>query len=208
MPITGYDYDYTGTGNETTVNIPGRITNNVFTGTQTFLGNVQSTSTSSGTVIITGGLGVTEGVIADAVWGTVWNDLADCIKVPEDTDLDSGYAYCFDGEKYYKSTKYMDEGFIGIHSDTTGFAMGKSFSEKQLQIGVAGFILVYVDQEYPVGTPLTITENGYLTQIKEEDILKNPQKVVATFWKSESKEIWGPEGKEVQVNGRMWVKVK
>lgn len=208
MAITGYDYDYTGTGKTITVNLPGRTVNNIFTGTQTFLGNEVSSSTSTGTVVISGGLGVTQGIIADSVWGAVWNDLADCIKVPEDTLLDPGYAYCFNGEKYYKSTKYMDDGFIGIHSDTSGFALGKSFSEKQLQIGVAGFILTYVDQEYPVGTPLTITENGYLTKIKEKDILESPHKVIAVFWKSELQKTWGPKGKEIEVNGRMWVKIK
>lgn len=208
MAITGYDYDYAGTGTIITVNIPGLAANNTFTGSQTFLGNENATNTTSGVVRITGGLGVSGGVMANEVWGAVWNDLADCLSVPEDTDLEPGYAYCFDGEHYYKSSKYMDDGFIGIHSDTAGFSMGYSQSRKQLKAGVAGFILTYIDQEYPIGTPLTIGENGKLTKIKNEDILGNPHKIIGTFWKKEPAEKWGPEGKEVLVNGRMWVKVK
>ena len=208
----GYEYDFTGTGGITTVKVPvvsgDKTGENKFTGAQTFYGAIPSSNSTSGALVILGGLGVTQGVMADQVWGTVWNDLADCISVPKETDLEPGYAYCFDGEKYYKSTKYMDDGFIGIHSDTTGFAMGKNFSEKQLQVGVAGFILTYIDQEYPIGTPLTITENGYLTKMKETDILENPQKIVAVFWKPEPNKVWGPKGKEVKVNGRMWAKVK
>ena len=208
MAITGYDYNYTSGGAVTTVNIPGTTANNTFTGGQSFLGNIQSTSTTTGTLKIAGGLGVTEGIIANEVWGAVWNDLADCIAVPEDTELEPGYAYCFDGQKYYKSTKYMDDGFIGIHSDTAGFSMGYKQTRKQLKAGIAGFILAYIDQEYPVGTPLTLTEGGKLTKIKEKDIPGNPHKIIGTFWKKEPAEKWGPKGQEVKVNGRYWIKVK
>ena len=55
---------------------------------------------------------------------------------------------------------------------------------------------------------MTCKENGILTKLKEEDISKNPHKIVGTFWKTEPNEFWGAEGKEVEVNGRMWVKVK
>ena len=47
-----------------------------------------------------------------------------------------------------------------------------------------------------------------LKENKEEDISKNPHKIVGTFWKTEPCEKWGAEGKEVEVNGRMWVRVK
>lgn len=213
MAITGYDYNYTGDGKQTTVNIPGRTANNTgtgaFTGSQSFFGSTAAKSDlTAGTLVISGGLGVQNGVMANSVWGAVWNDLADCIIVPDDTELEPGYAYCFNGQKYYKSTKYMDDGFIGIHSDTAGFSMGKQSGKKQLQVGVAGFILVYVDKEYPVGTPLTLGDNGKLTKLKDEDILMNPHKIIATFWKKEPNRKWGPVGEEVEVNGRMWVKVR
>lgn len=208
MAITGYDYNYTGNGEITTVNIPGLTSNNTFTGTQSFSGSVNSTSTSTGTVIINGGLGVTDGVIAGAVWGAIWNDLADCLVVPDDTKLEPGYAYCFDGEKYYKSDRYLADGFIGIHSDTAGFKMGYQENKNQFNVGVGGFILIYIDKEYETGTPLTITEGGMLTAIKEEDIVNNPHKIVGTFWKKEPKEKWGPKGQEVNVNGRCWIKIR
>ena len=181
---------------------------NTFSGPITFSNATASTSTSTGAVVISGGLGVQGSIWGSKVYGCVWNDLADCIDVPESTDLEYGYCYCFDGENYYKSTGYLDDGIIGIHSDTAGFHMGKRENEKQMNVAVAGFVLAYVDKEYPVGTPLTCKENGILTKLKEEDISKNPHKIVGTFWKAESNEFWGAEGKEVEVNGRMWVKVK
>ena len=181
---------------------------NTFSGPITFSNATASTSTSTGAVVISGGLGVQGNIYGSKVWGCVWNDLADCIDVPESTDLEYGYCYCFDGENYYKSTEYLNDGIIGIHSDTAGFCMGKKENEKQMNVAVAGFVLAYVDKEYSVGTPLTCKENGILTKLKEEDISKNPHKIVGTFWKTEPCEKWGAEGKEVEVNGRMWVRVK
>lgn len=186
---------------------------NYFSGQQIFSNTADAPSTSSAesgwaSVIIEGGLAVQGNIYGGSVYGAVWNDLADCITVPEDTVRKFGYLYCFDGERYYKSQKYLDDGIIGINSDTAGFLMGFKPDQAQLQIAVAGFVLAYVDEEYPVGTPLTCTENGYLTAVKDEDLAENYHKVIATFWKKEPAEKWGPEGKEVQVNNRMWVKIR
>ena len=145
-----------------------------------------------------------------AVWGAVWNDLADCLPVPEGTILEPGCCYCFDGEEYHKSQKYLDDGIMGIHSDTYGFAMGHEGEDEpaKLHLAVAGCVLAHVDERYPVGTPLTCTENGYLTEIKKEDKVEYPEKIVAAYWKPEPAEKWGAAGVEVPVNGRHWVKIK
>ena len=180
---------------------------NNFTGIQTFAGTTDSSSTTTGTVVISGGLGVQGKVFAAQVWGSYWNDLVDCIEIPEETELEFGYAYCFDGKNYYKSTKYLDEGFIGIHSDTAGFYMGKKDYLKQMQVAVAGFVLAYVDQVYPTGTPLAITTEGKLTKMLPEDLKLYPHKLVGTFWKEEQADKWGPEERKVDVNGRHWIKI-
>lgn len=188
--------------------IPDSSGNNYYYGVQEFSNTTPSSSTTTGAVIIKGGLGVQGNIIASSVYGAVWNDLADCITVPRSTVVEPGYCYCFDGKNYHKSSKYMDDGFIGIHSNTAGLLAGFNPSRNQIHAGIKGFVLAYVDKEYKPGTPLTCTENGYLTEISLEDKIKNPHKVIGTFWKSEPKEKWGPEGQEVDVNGRMWIKVK
>lgn len=181
---------------------------NVFSGPIEFVYPAASTSPTTGAVVIDGGLGVQGNIYASRVWGCVWNDLADCIEVSEGLELTPGCCYCFDGEKYYKSSKYLEDGIIGIHSDTAGFYMGLQPNKPQLKIGVAGFVLAYVDKEYPVGTPLVCTENGYLTEIKQDDLCRNPYKIVGTFWKKENNETWGPLGQLVDVHDRMWVKIR
>ena len=144
---------------------------------------------------------------APAVYGSVWNDLSDSIPVDDDCELEHGYCYCFDGKKYFKSSKYMDKGIIGIHSDTYGFKMGNEEGKKKMDVAVSGFVLAYVDKEYEPGTPLTCTENGYLTEIKKEDKIEYPERIVATYWKNEPADEWGSEDRKVKVNGRKWVRV-
>lgn len=201
-------YAFSDANKTTFVAVPELGNSNSFTGVQTFTGTTDSTSTTTGTLVISGGMGVQGNLYASKVWGCVWNDLADCIDVPNATELEYGYCYCFDGTNYYKSTKYLDDGIIGIHSDTAGFCMGKKDSRKQMHVGVAGFILCYVDREYSIGTPLTCGEDGVLTELKIEDRPTNFHKIVGTFWKKETADKWGPEGREVDVNRRMWVKIR
>lgn len=144
----------------------------------------------------------------DRITGAVFNDLADAIPVGEGDVLEAGYCYGFNGEHYIKTSEYMQKSYIGIHSDTFGFLMGQEEGKEKLNVAVAGFVLAYVDREYEVGTPLTCTADGYLTEINLEDKIKYPERVIATYWKSESNEEWGPEGDKIKVNGRKWVKVK
>ena len=156
---------------------------------------------------VAGGILAVGGIKSAAVYNAVWNDLADCIPVDDKCKVEPGYCYCFDGEKYYKSTKYLDEGIIGIDSDTHGMNMGHKPNLNQMDVAVAGFVLAYVDKEYKPGTPLTCTENGYLTEIKKEDKIEYPERIVATYWKNEPADEWGSDSRKVKVNGRKWVKV-
>ena len=188
-----------------------RQTENSWAQTQTITfngGTVNSGSTSGALTVSTGGIYAKSGIKSDTgVYNAVWNDLADCIPVDDECKVEPGYCYCFDGEKYYKSTKYLDEGIIGIDSDTYGMNMGRKPDLNQMDVAVAGFVLAYVDKEYKPGTPLTCTENGYLTEIKKEDKIEYPERIVATYWKSEPADEWGSDSRRVKVNGRKWVKV-
>lgn len=183
------------------------LTGGPITGDTSFTSTTPSTGKTSGAVKISGGLGVAGDIYANAVHIAVGNDLADSVPVDEECKLEHGYCYCFDGEKYTKSSKYLDEGIIGIHSDTYGFKMGAEEDKRKIDVAVAGFVLAYVDKEYRPGTPLTCTENGYLTEIKREDKIEYPERIVATYWKNESANEWGSDSRKVKVNGRKWVKV-
>ena len=187
-----------------------RQTENSWSGTQTITaaGAVTSDSTSGALTVSTGGIYAASGIKSDTgVYNAVWNDLADCIPVDDECKVEPGYCYCFDGERYYKSSKYLDEGIIGIDSDTYGMNMGHKPGLNQMDVAVAGFVLAYVDKEYKPGTPLTCAKNGYLTKIKLKDKIRYPERVVATYWKSELADEWGSDSRKVKVNGRKWVKI-
>ena len=187
-----------------------RQTENSWSGKQTITasGDVTSDSTSGALTVSTGGIFAGGGIKGAKIYNAVWNDLADCIPVDDECKVEPGYCYCFDGEKYYKSSKYLDEGIIGIDSDTYGMNMGHKPGLNQMDVAVAGFVLAYVDKEYKPGTPLTCAKNGYLTKIKLKDKIRYPEKIVATYWKSELAEEWGSEERKVKVNDRKWVKIK
>ena len=171
-------------------------------------GTVTSDSTSGALTVSTGGIYAASGIKSNTgVYNAVWNDLADCIPVDDECKVEPGYCYCFDGERYYKSTKYLDEGIVGIDSDTYGMNMGHKPGLNQMDVAVAGFVLAYVDKEYKPGTPLTCTENGYLTEIKREDKIEYPERIIATYWKNELADEWGSDSRKVKVNGRKWVKI-
>lgn len=177
----------------------GKITNKNTT-------NSTSATDSNAAIYTAGGLAVAQDIWSQFVHNAVWNDVADCIPVPEDTELEFGYCYKFDGNNYTKTSKYSDSQYIGIHSDTAGFYVGDR-PTKTLKVSVAGFVLAHVDKVYKSGTPLVCTKEGKLTKANIFVKIFRPQSIIAFFWKDEEDEEWGPKNKKIKVNGRKWVKI-
>ena len=86
--------------------------------------------------------------------------------------------------------------------------MGYKPDLKQIPIAVAGFALAYVDKEYECGTALVATKEGKLTKANRRTRLFHPERIVATFYKTEIQDFWGSSTHKVAVNGRSWVKVR
>ncbi len=173
-----------------------------FKGVKTFIDETDSnTDCTAGAVIIKGGLSVAKNIYAAAVHNAVWNDLVDCMEVPEDTSLEFGYCYSWEGDSVIKSSRSF-KNCIGIHSNTAGFVMGEK-KTKTIQAAVAGFVLAYVDKIYPEGTPLTWGNGGILTKCSLLKRVLHPERVIATFYREEKEEKWH----NLPVSGRHWVKI-
>ena len=154
-------------------------------------------------------LACTGGISAAKVYNAVWNDLADSIEVPSDTELEYGYCYKYKDEKVYKTDEYADPNVLGIHSDTAGMVLGiKPSHIKCINLAVAGVVLAYVDKEYECGTALVATKGGMLTKANRATLLLHPERIVATYYKKEKEDFWGPKSNRINVNGRSWVKIK
>lgn len=147
------------------------------------------------------------------VYNAVWNDYADFIPLKNFEGEPGRCYYLNDDGMIIPTDMYCARGTLGIHSDTFGYCPGglnpesKTPLNKQgLILAVAGFVLAYVDKEYPPGTPLCSGKDGNLTKMKTRDRILHPERLVGTFFRTESrKKIYN--GK-VTVNGRSWVRVK
>ena len=149
------------------------------------------------------------GISAAKVYNAVWNDLADSIEVPQDTELEYGYCYKYKNGKVYKTDEYADPNVLGIHSDTAGMVLGiKPSHIKCINLAVAGVVLAYVDNEYECGTPLVATKEGKLTKANKMTKVLHPERIVATYFRKENNDFWGPSSNKIAVNGRSWVKIK
>ena len=158
----------------------------------------------SGTAVACNG-----GIRAAKVYNAVWNDLADSIEVPSDTELEYGYCYKYKDEKVYKTDEYADPNVLGIHSDTAGMVLGiKPSHIKCINLAVAGVVLAYVDNEYECGTPLVATKEGKLTKANKMTRVLHPERIVATYFRKENNDFWGPSSNKIAVNGRSWIKIK
>lgn len=152
------------------------------------------------------GTAVTGSFIAAKVWNAVWNDVADFQTLND--ELVFGKCYYDTSEGARICNKPCQMAVMGIASDTFGYGLGRNEDVKQVPIAVAGWVLAYVDKEYPCGTPLTSDEHGNLTEICMADKRDYPERIIATYKKVEKAEYFGIEGSKIKVNGRHWVKVK
>lgn len=144
---------------------------------------------------------------AGRVWSAVWNDFADFQKLND--NLVYGKAYYDTNEGARICNQRCQMAAIGVASDTFGNAVGSGLNYgSEVPIAVAGWVLAFVDKEYPTGTPLTNDENGNLTEMSVEEKMKYPERLLATYKKKELDEMFGPAHCQIKVNGRHWVKVK
>ena len=145
--------------------------------------------------------------IAEKVWNAVWNDVADFQKLYYNEEIVFGKCYYDTSDGLKICNKRCQKSVVGIASNTFGFGLGAG-SDNAIPIGVVGWTLAFVDNEYEPGTPLTNTENGTLTEMTLQEKRDYPERLVAIYKKIENKQKWGVPGKEINVNGRHWVKIK
>lgn len=167
------------------------------------------TVSAAGTdLVVTTAVGTTPSgqFIADKVWNAVWNDLADFQVVIDEVIPGKCYFDSVEGARI--CNKRCQMGVIGVASDTFGYALGGGGEHKKVPIGVAGWVLAFVDKVYETGTPLTNDENGHLTEMSMEEKRDFPERLVGTYKKPEYDQFFGTNNNTVPVNGRHWIHIK
>lgn len=174
------------------------------TGALTISNNTASTSTTTGALKVTGGIGVGGSVYANKVYGAVWNDYAeyrisDC--------LEAGRVVCENGDDTLSiSTERLQPG-ANIVSDTFGFAIGET-EQAKCPVAVSGRVLAYTYEprdEFNPGEAVCAGPNGTVSRMTREEIRNYPERIIGTVSAIPSYEYWGENN--VPVNGRIWIKV-
>ena len=150
-------------------------------------------------------------VQGDSVTGAVWNDYAEC----RESDIqEPGYVLIEKGDDTLtKSTERMQP-FAGVSSDTWGFSQGETERAKT-HIAVAGRVLVYPYRprdEYKPGDCVCAAPNGTVDIMTPNEVALHPDRIVGTVSCVPNYETWGggelADRDPVQVNGRIWIKVR
>lgn len=139
------------------------------------------------------------------LYGAAWNDYAEFRD--QNAPLIAGYiAYCDDDGKLKYTTERLQK-FEGVVSDTFGFAIGKT-DECKTPLAVSGRVLVYCDPEdhFHSGDCVCAGPDGKAYRMTREEVTMYPDRIVGVVSEIPTYERWGTGN--VEVNGRIWIKVK
>lgn len=184
-----------------------KLSGGTVTGVTTFSNTTASTSTTTGAVKISGGLGVAKNIYANKVYGAVWNDYAECRESNE--FIDAGYVVKENGD----DTLSLADGRLiygcSIVSDTFGFMIGET-DKAHTPIAVSGRVLAYPYENrevfrYNIGCFVCSGPNGTVSLMDKEEVWNHPEAIIGQVSAVPDYEYWG---NNVKVNGRVWIKVR
>ena len=186
----------------------------------TRLGTIQINAASNGSYATSLSLGVQKNAsteytatlsASDGTWnatkvtGAVWNDYAE-YRTAE--TIEPGRVVREDKDGVMKITTERLMPACEITSDTFGFAIGETDACKT-PIAVAGRVLVYTDKDrysFQLGDAVCSGPNGTVSRMIREEIREYPERIIGTVSEIPEYETWGTGN--VEVNGRIWIKVR
>lgn len=158
-----------------------------------------------GSIITAGGIAASKNIMAKRVYAAVFNDYAECRKT---IDLEPGRVIVDNDDG---SLSCADERLMPgaqVISDTYGNLIGE-MPDAQTPVAVAGRVLVYTYQSrenYHAGMAVCSAPNGTVDIMTRKEIREYPDCIIGIVSEIPSYEKWGTD--EVDVNGRIWIKIK
>ena len=194
-------------------------------------------ASTSGNVWINGALGTLGSTVrayasvgymkGTQIWGAVWNDYAEYRETKE--EIEPGRCVVETGKGDLVLSSERLQAGAEIVSDTFGFAIGQT-KKSNTPIATTGRVLAYLleDRETArqnIGGPVGSGPNGTVSIMTDEEASKYPWKIIGTISEIPDYEQWqvgdvdnefkDPEASEedlkpkyVEVNGRIWIRVR
>lgn len=174
-----------------------------------FTSGTEATSTTTGSVTIDGGLGVTGDIYSNKTYGAVWNDYA---EYRESAISQPGRVVYEVGDDSLDVTDGRLQYACSIISDTFGMAIGETDKAK-VPIALAGRVLAYPYENrevfrHNIGHFVCSAPNGTVSLMTKEEIANHPEAIIGQVSAVPDYEMWGGLGHEIKVNNRVWIKLK
>ena len=140
--------------------------------------------------------------------GAAWNDYAEYRICNE--EFKPGQVTLENGDDTLSITSQRLQRGCSIVSDTFGFAIGET-DEAKCPVAVSGRVLAYgyeSREEFKkhIGWPVCSGPNGTVSIMTEEEEEKYPSRIIGTISAVPDYETWGT--RNVEVNNRIWIKIK
>lgn len=158
-----------------------------------------------GSITTKGGIAADKYIMGYKVFGAVFNDYAE-YRQTDSQEPGRCVIEIGDGNMTL-SSKRLQAG-ANIVSDTFGFSIGETYLA-QTPIAVCGRVLAYPledKQIYEPGDAVCSGPNGTISKMTREEIREWPDRIVGYVSEIPNYEIWGSD--QVEVNGRIWIKIK
>lgn len=144
-------------------------------------------------------------LVATKVRGAVFNDYAEyresLVKEPGRCVIETGYG------DLELSTKRLQLGG-NIISDTFGFSIGET-DKAETPIAVCGRVLAYPYEDrykFTAGAAVCSGPNGTISLMTREEIREWPDAIIGYVSEIPEYKEWGTD--KIQVNNRIWIKIK
>ena len=164
-----------------------------------------ASSTSTGALIVSGGIGCAGYIYGNKVYGAVFNDYAEYRTT---INLEAGRVVIDNDDGSLSCSSSRLQPGAQVISDTFGHSMGETDTAKT-PLAVAGRVLVYTYQpreNYHAGMAVCSAPDGTVDIMTREEIRDYPDCIIGIVSEIPQYKTWGSDN--VKVDGRIWIKVK
>lgn len=145
-------------------------------------------------------------VFSGQLYGAVWNDYAEFRATV--SNAKPGQVVIENGDGSLRLSAERLQPGCEVVFDTFGFAIGETDNCKT-PIAVSGRVLAYTYEDrdtFVAGEPVCSGPNGTISRMTREEAKEYPERIIGTVSEIPSYEYWGTGN--VEVNGRIWIKIR